>query len=184
MTRKAGFVTGANAKLKISGTVVAYATDVQYREDVQHVPIYTMGKIDAHAYEPVGYSVSGSFSVIRYTKNTDAGAPAATAANRGNSPGLYPNVTPSTGNLYQQMDPNEWLASQTVDIEVFERYVNSGGTGGTADTSVIKILDCRLTRRGISLTKRGVLSESFQFVGEMIGDDNATPAPSGRTDLT
>ena len=177
MAHKPGFITGANAKLYIAGAVVAYATDVQYREDIQHIPIYAMGKIDAHAYEPVGYSVSGSFSVIRYTKNGDAASTAAaTAQNSGNSPKLYPTVG-------KQMDPGQWLASETVDIELFERAATS--TNATeVKTSVLKIMDCRLTRRGITLTKRGVLSESFQFVGELIGDNNIAPADSGALDLS
>ena len=176
MAHKPGFITGANAKLKIGGFAVAYATDLQYREDVQHIPIYAMGKIDAHAYEPVGYTVSGSFSVIRYTKKTGAQAPAASAENSANSPSLYPEVG-------EQMDPGRWLASQTVDIELFERSGNADNNLDAASKSVIKILDCRLTRRGITLTKRGVMSESFQFVGEILQDSDQSPKPSGHTDL-
>jgi len=175
--KKAGFITGANAKLKIGGNTVAYATDLQYREDVQHIPIYAMGKIDAHAYEPVGYTVSGTFSVIRYTKKAAAHTPAASTDNSANSPALYPDV----GN---QMDPGKWLSSNTVDIELFERTINDLAAAADTSTSVIKILDCRLTRRGISLTKRGVMSESFQFVGEIIQDSGQAAAHSGKADLT
>ena len=49
----------------------------------------------------------------------------------------------------------------------------------TPDASARETLPGRLSTHG-AVDARGL----HQFVGEMIGDDNAAPAPSGRTDLT
>ena len=74
--KKAGFITGANAKIKIAGKVIAFATNVGYDINVQTIPIEGIGRYEPWSNEPVSYSCSGSMSVIRYTKRAkESGVP-------------------------------------------------------------------------------------------------------------
>ena len=65
--KKAGFITGANAKIKMFGETIAFATDVSYDVTVDNVPVEAMGRYEVFSYEPVGYRIAGSLSIIRYT---------------------------------------------------------------------------------------------------------------------
>ena len=62
------FITGANAKLKIGNLTLAFATDLSYQITTNSIPVRAMGMIEVAAYEPVSYTVSGTFSVVRYTR--------------------------------------------------------------------------------------------------------------------
>ncbi len=60
------FLTGANAKIRVNGKTLAFATSLSYRIEVKHEDPRVLGMYEGHSLEPVGYRVSGSFSIIRY----------------------------------------------------------------------------------------------------------------------
>lgn len=66
------FITGANAKIVIDDITIAFAQDVSYQVTVSTIPIRGMGKLEVSAHEPVAYNVTGTITVVRYTK--DAGS--------------------------------------------------------------------------------------------------------------
>jgi hypothetical protein len=180
---KPGFITGANAKIKMFGNTIAYCADVAYNITVQTIPVESMGKYEVHSNEPVGYSVDGSFSIIRYTKRassgTDGGKIADVASGKGNSPSEILNAT--GGDAMMHLNPAKLLQSQTFDLEIFEK-------NATGETSVFKVQDCRLTRRGMTLNKRGVMVDNYAYVG-ILGTDTDVPTASqtghsGSTDLS
>lgn len=179
---KPGFITGANAKIKMFGKTIAYCADVAYNITVQTIPIESMGKYEVHSNEPVAYSVDGSFSVIRYTKRassgTDGGKIADVASGKGNDPS---QVADGASKASMHLNPAKLLASQTFDLEIFEK-------SATGEASVTKVVDCRLTRRGMSLNKRGVMVDNYAYVGILHIDSDAATTDqtghSGATDLS
>lgn len=180
---KPGFITGANAKIKMFGKTIAYCADVAYNISVQTIPIESMGKYEVHSNEPVAYSVDGSFSIIRYTKRASSGADGGVitdaAPGRGNDPSQIDGGT--NGKASDHLNPKNLLASQTFDLEIFEKKASG-------EAELIRIADCRLTRRGMSLNKRGVMVDNYAYVGILHQDMDIVilerTGNSGSTDLS
>ena len=174
--KKPSFITGANAKIKAGEITIAYAQDVSYNTTVTTIPIETMGRYEVVSNEPVAYFVDGTLSVIRYTKQA---AGMAGAAAEGNGVGKWNLSSDSTAK--EHVNPGDLLVSQTWDLEIFQKF---GGSTSTPDTSsVVKVLDCRFTRKGGAINKRGVLVEQFAFNAILAQDDSFEAANSGDADL-
>jgi hypothetical protein len=79
------FITGANAKVKVNDKTLAFCTDLSYSVQVITQTPKILGMYEGSSVEPLGYSVSGSFSVIRYAKdvksNVGGKSPNGTAGN-------------------------------------------------------------------------------------------------------
>lgn len=180
--KKAGFITGANAKIMIDSSTIAYATNVNYDINVQTVPIEGIGRYEVWSNEPVSYTCSGSLSIIRYTKRASASGISKVDAN-GNT--IDQVETGTAGSMSQHMDPSQLLLSETFDLKIFEKTSDD-----TVEYRVIEMKDCRLTRRSGNLDKRGVLMDQYTFVGILAGDAGAddsagiSASESGDDDLT
>jgi hypothetical protein len=174
---KSGFITGANAKIKAFNKTMAYCSDVSYNVIVQTIPVESMGKYEVHSNEPVAYSVDGTFSIIRYTKNAHTSGIKDVADTTGNAPQEV--LDTGGGDMGQHIDPAQLLASQTFDLEIYEKR-DSG------ETAVYRVQDCRLTRRGMTLNKRGVMVDNYAFVGVLATDEDITTkvGNSGAEDLS
>jgi len=175
--KKAGFVTGANAKILIDNVTIAYATNVGYDVTVQTIPIEGIGRYEVWSNEPVGYTCSGSLTVIRYTGRASSSNISKTAAD-GNAIDKVTQAD-SDRNINEHLDPASLLASETFNVKIFEKTVDG-------ETRVIEIVDCRLTRRSGNLDKRGVLMDNYAFVGILAGDADGTAisaSESGDQDL-
>lgn len=179
--KKPSFVTGANAKIKAGGLTIAYAQDVNYSTTVTTIPIEVMGRYEVVSNEPVAYFVEGTLSVIRYTKIAAQNGMDKVDAN-GNSVANW-NFANGGGDGFQHINPAELLASQTWDMEVFQKF----DAGGSTDSEMVaKLRDCRFTRKAGGLNKRGVLTEQFGFNAILADDgEDAThqAANSGDQDL-
>jgi len=179
--RRAGFVTGANAKIQIDGKTFAFAQDVGYDINVVTVPVEGIGRYEAFSNEPVSYSCSGNLTVTRYTARAAVSGITKVDAD-GNT---IEQITQKLGgNLAQHLSPAALLASETFDLVIYEKTCDT-----TADYTVMGITDCRLTRRTGTLNKRGVLMDQYTFVGILAGDygNNTTglsASESGDGDLT
>jgi len=68
-SQKSFFFTGANAKIKLNGRTVAFATDISYRIIVRHGSPRVLGRFEVEAHVPLSYDVEGSFSIIKYASN-------------------------------------------------------------------------------------------------------------------
>jgi len=169
--KRPGFVSGANAKIKLFGKTMAYCADVSYNINVQTIPIEAMGRYEVFSNEPVGYAVDGAFSIIRYTKRAKEAGISKTANN-----GNFPDAISSneSGSMGEHFDPARLLQSRTFDIEIHEK--TSDG-----DNRVFRISDCRLTRRGMGLNKRGVMVDNYAFVGINAQDEDDTATPVGES---
>lgn len=174
MAQKAGFVSGANAKIQIFGKTLAYCQDVSYSVDVTSIPIESMGKYEVHSYEPVAYSIQGTFSIIRYTKRAKASSiDASSDQSDGNAPERI-------GGMGKHLDPARLLESETFDMIITEK------TSESEANAVYSIHDCRIVRRSMTLNKRGVMTDSYQFMGIRGTDDDGgqVTGPSGPKDLS
>jgi len=182
--KKTSLITGSNAKIRIAGVTMAYATDISYTIDVATVPVETMGRYEVLANEPIATLIGGSFTIVRYTKAAKTGGVTGAAAN-GNGVGNW-QAPGATEAMDSHFDPAKILTSKTVDIEVFQKKQNDPtGDGEAAGVYLIKkIRNARLTRMAGSVNKRGILQESFTFVAELADDDSFTSGPSGEEDLS
>ncbi len=175
--KKTALLTGSNAKLKINGVTLAYATDIQYQVSTETIPVETMGRYEVVSNEPISMTVRGSLSVVRYTKGAQATANLMKAKGSGNGVGNW-KAAGGKG-LDTHFDPASILASQTVDIEIYRK-----GAGASDDgEKVITITDARLNSKGGSLNKRGIFMESFSFAAVNISDDSYEAGNSGDEDL-
>ena len=171
------FITGAKAIVKIYDTALAFCSDVSYSVNVQHVPIEALGIFEIISHEPVAYTVEGSFSVVRYARNSsqlqqfaDAVAGDVSEANTASS-----MANDNDQSLKNHIDPRNILNSVTFDLEVVEKGTSVEGAVNSAK-SFFKITECRITRRNSSLNKRGVLIDNYAFVGRFAQDDVDTGA--------
>ena len=185
MAKVTSFITGANAKVKVDGKTFAYASDVSYQVVVDTVPIETMGRYEAVTNEPVNYSVAGELSVVRYTSIAQARAKSAISNGAAGGNGLGNVTGTSATKLSDQIDPGNILFSATWDLDVFQKTQATEGAVTTTDTtSVIKISDCRFTRKSAGINKRGILVDRLSFVGILGQDDSFAASNSGDSDLS
>lgn len=190
------FITGANAKIKIGDLTMAYAQDVSYSIEVSTIPVETIGRYEVVTNEPIAYYVSGTLSVIRYTKSAaQASTVLPGTAKTGNSVNNW-NDGVSGGNIGAHFDPANLLSSKSFDLEIISKLPNdaTGGApatgattnpaGAVAGESIIKIRDCRMTRKQGSVTKRGLIVDQFAFSAVLAdNDDENASGTSGDPDL-
>lgn len=171
------FITGATAKIKVGTKTLAYASDVSYNIEVSTIPVETMGRYEAVSNEPVNYSVSGSFSVVRYTSFAK-NIPGISSTGGGNGAGKI--LPDGAGSLADHINPYNLITSTTFDLSVFQKVSNPAGE----PIQIAKVKDCRIVRKSNALNKRGLLVDQFAFVGVLANDDSFDSGNSGDTDLT
>ena len=170
--KQSAFITGANARIKAAGKTLAYCTDVSYNLTVQTIPIETMGTYEVRDNVPVAFTVDGTFSIIRYTKNAASiKTPGDASINQSAINGNHPSAIGAPDeNLGKHLNPKQLLQSGTFDLEIGERLALAAGTGEGDVKGVFKVQNCRLTRRGMTLNKRGVYVDQYAYVGVLAGD--------------
>jgi hypothetical protein len=181
--QKPGLVTGSNAKLKFGNKTLAYASDVSYSVDVSVVPVEVMGRYEVITNEPIATNVRGSFTIVRYTKEGNAGLYGSSKTSGNGVGALGKDGTTANSGQANAFNPGQMLSTSTVDLEIFQRSSAGGNIGDSL--KLVKIQDCRLTRLSSGLSKRGIMTETYDFVGVLYGDEsfNASLSGSGE-DLT
>jgi len=169
---KPGLITGSNAKIVLGGKTLAYATDVGYVVDTATIPVEVLGKYEVVTNEPIATTVNGSFTVVRYTKFANEQNLTGTSAN-GNGVGNLAAGGTNLGDMSNAFNPGKMLESSTVDLVLYQKKAGSAATEGATETvEFLKISDCRLTRMSGSVNKRGILMESYQFVGILLDNES------------
>lgn len=156
------FITGANAKVRINGKTLAFCTDLSYSVQVLTQTPKILGMYEGSSVEPLGYSVSGSFTVIRYAKDIKSSAGGKTAPglagnDAGNGVGNWGGVWGGTvgdffarngvgndGRANEALDPSKFQNSVTFDIEVYQKVANAGdnqGADAIAGRAAASVLD-------------------------------------------
>ena len=177
------FITGASSKVVIDNVTMAYASDTSYQVSIDTVPVETMGRYEVAANEPVGYTVAGEFSIVRYTAASQALnlIPGGNTALKGNGLGAITageNTKGDAGGMSGNVNPGALRSSHTWDLNVYQK-----GITGT-NPAVITIHDCRVTRKSGGINKRGVLIERISFVGVLAEDDSFASGTSSDIDLS
>ena len=186
------FLTGANAKIKLDGKTIAFATDFSYSVVVEHATPQLLGMYEVANVEPLVYKVTGTLTIIRYTKNmkdfmeahgrtTPPGV-----SNKGNGIGA---MGPTWGNKWgsrfdqfmhsghvnKSLDPSQMKDAMKFDIEVYQKSFD--------DTdplqAFVRLRDCRITRIDGGVTKRGMATEKIQFQAIYLDQDSFEAAMSG-----
>lgn len=136
------FITGANAKVKLNGKTLAFCTDLSYSISVLTQTPKILGMYEGSSVEPLGYTVSGSFTVIRYAKdvtsNTGGKPPNGITPNdAGNGIGnfgaawggglgsfLAANGVGNDGRPNENLDPSKLANGTTFDIQVYQKIAS------------------------------------------------------------
>lgn len=136
------FITGANAKIKLNGKTLAFCTDLSYSVQVITQTPKILGMYEGSSVEPLGYSVTGSFTIVRYAKDAAAAIgqkPNNVAQNdAGNGvgnwgsvwgSGLFNNALSSLGlgndgRANEALDPSRFSQGTTFDIQVYQKVPN------------------------------------------------------------
>lgn len=139
------FITGANCKIRINGVTMAYATDLAYSVQINYQQAKVCGMYEADTLEPVGYSITGQFTVIKYIDSMKSiiervgFKPPSGVANQGNGIGsmtaasgagralgvLGGDVT--GGRAYDALDPSKLGRITGFDIEIYQKVPKLGG---------------------------------------------------------
>lgn len=158
---KPTFLTGANAKIRLNGKTIAFCQDFTCSIQVITKTPKVLGKYEADSVEPLGYMVSGSFTVIRYAKGVkkalgDAHFPGGLAENdAGNGVGnwgtawggkagdfLSRNGVGNDGRAHEALDPSKFGQGTTFDIQIYQKVAVGGGTpNGNIVQNVTEVLN-------------------------------------------
>lgn len=156
---KPTFITGANAKIRLNGKTLAFCQDFSCSVQVLTRVPKVLGKYEGDSVEPLGYMVSGSFTVVRYAKGIKnllgSGAfPNGLAENdAGNGVGnwgtqwggsaedfLARNGIGNNGRAHEALDPSKFGTGTTFDIQVYQK-VRAPARAASQDTEVRRALD-------------------------------------------
>lgn len=167
------FLTGANAKIKVNGKTLAYCTNLSYSVKVKHATPTVLGMYEGSSVEPLGYEVSGSFSVVRYVadaQNNIAGKHPEGTKNKGNGIGNWGTDNISIANLadgraYDNLNPKRLDKATTFEIEIFQK--TESGTLGVA-----RVRDVRITQADFALTKKAAATQTFSFAALYVDEDS------------
>lgn len=184
------FLTGANAKVRVNDKTLAYCTDLSYSVQIITQTPKVLGMYEGSSVEPLGYSVSGSFSIIRYAKdvkaNTQGIAPNGIATNdAGNGVGnwggvwgsgvgnfLARNGVGNDGRANEALDPSKFQNSVTFDIQVYQKTPNG-------DIGVANIRNVRITQADFSISKKSAAVQRFNFTALYVDEDSFVADFSG-----
>lgn len=145
---KPTFITGATAKIRLNGKTLAFCADFNCSVQILTKTPKVLGKYEGDSVEPLGYMVSGSFTVIRYAKGVrkalgDGHFPNGLAENdAGNGVGnwgtvwggklgdiLSRNGIGNDGRAHEALDPSTYGNGTTFDIQVYQKVaVSASGT--------------------------------------------------------
>lgn len=185
------FITGANAKVRVNDKTLAFCTDLSYSVQVLTQTPKVLGMYEGSSVEPLGYTVSGSFTVVRYAKDVKSSVqggnnPQGLAGNdAGNGVGNWGGVwgngagdflarsgVGNDGRANEALDPSRFSNGVTFDIQVYQKTP-------TGDIGVANIRNVRITQADFSLTKRGAAMQRFNFVALYADEDSFVADFSG-----
>lgn len=184
------FLTGANAKIKLNGKTLAFCTDLNYSIQVLHQTPKILGMYEGSSVEPLGYNVSGSFTLIRYIKGTKSklgsNIPGLDENDAGNGLGnwgpAWGKSRTGTGNFgngnegrpQENLNPSRLDEGTTFDIQVYQKMPDKTALG------VANIRNCRITQTDFSISKKNVATQRFSFTALYVDEDSFVADFSGQ----
>lgn len=141
---KPTFITGANAKIRLNGKTLAFCQDFSCSVQVLTRVPKVLGKYEGDSVEPLGYAISGTFTIVRYAKGIKkllgpGATPNGLAENdAGNGVGnwgtqwggspedfLARNGVGNNGRAHEALDPSKFGTGTTFDIQVYQKVPKS-----------------------------------------------------------
>ena len=175
------FASGSNLSIRLGGIVVAYATNLNFTDDVNHAPVGGIGSYSYDALEPTQYVARGSISINRYS--TLAANAVTASLSEANKAGLLPSravagptdigSSESDGNtlLYpSQFNPTSLLFGRTFDIVVMESVP-------TSPRIIFTLRECRMTGYSMSFTPGSLVGENVNFMCIRVIETDTQTAP-------
>lgn len=180
--KKPFFITGSNCKIKVNGVTLAYATDLSYTVTINHAPVKVLGVYESDTIEPLSYSVSGSFTLIRYIDSAIDSLGYVNGANGyGNGVGSFaqpyqftrPDLLRTDGKADQSANPAKLGDATGFDIEMYQKVPNNS-------LGIAKIRNCRIVAINSQISKRSPMIQQFQFVANYLDEDSYIAETSGQ----
>src|ERR1051325_7263298 len=179
------FITGANAKIKLNGKTLAFCTDLSYSVEILHQTTKVLGMYEGSSVEPLGYTVSGSFTVVRYVKDVQGAVhgkpPSGVAENdAGNGVGNWGNAWGGLGSSLleaagvgnggradEALNPSKFAGGTTFDIQVYQKIDTRGGGSVAQPAGVDNVLGAVSTflQGGTNSDGSGGSPANVDFVG-------------------
>lgn len=138
------FLTGANARILLNNKTMAYATDVSYRIAVKHASPRVLGRFEVEVHQPLAYDVTGTFTVIRYSRGLkdyyDGGTPSdvnnagsgigsmgsgSLGGTVGSALGLPSASGQFDGKANEAFNPSRFFQSKMFNIEIRQKVVGA-----------------------------------------------------------
>jgi hypothetical protein len=191
------FVTGDKVRLVVNGKIMAFATDFTASVQILTQTPHVLGMYEGTSVEPLGYNVSGSFSIVRYVKNAkdNIGGTSPNGvqdADIGNGVGSWSTTVAGTlgvlaggglpgagnsnaqdGRANENLNPATYTQGTSFDIEVFQNQPNGSPLG------VVRIRSARISKADFSINKKSPGMDRFEFVGLYLDGDNFYAQSSG-----
>jgi hypothetical protein len=176
------FITGANSKVVLNGRTMAFCTDLSCSVQILTQTPKVLGKYEGSSVEPLGYTVSGSFTLIRYAKNAvkDIGSQPHATVNSGNGMGNWNDSGIGQANDIQA-NPADLHNGSTFDIEVYQKVEKKPGEFD--QLGVIRIRNARITQADFAVSKKSAATQRFSFVALYADEDSFRADFSGSSDL-
>jgi len=176
------FLTGANAKIRINNRTLAYVTNLGYSVKITHASPTVLGMYEPSSIEPLGYAVSGQFTVVRYVadiKDDVGGASPNGVSDRGNGIGGWgPEGTLEKfaagfdikkgidGRAYDNMDPSRLQKATGFEIEIYQKFGNNG------QRSVANVRGARITQADFNIGSNSAASQTYNFTALYVDEDS------------
>lgn len=139
--RQPSFITGATAKIRLNGKTIAFCQDFTCSVQVATQAPKVLGKYEGDSIEPLGYFVSGSFTILRYAKGIKevlgkGAVPGLAENDAGNGVGNWGTVwgggskagdffarngIGNDGRAHEALDPSKFATGTTFDIQVYQK---------------------------------------------------------------
>lgn len=183
------FLTGANAKIKVNNMTLAYCTNLSYSVQVNHATPRVLGMYESTGIEPLSYSVTGSFTVVRYVADVkdNVGGVSPNGANEGGNgignwgpDGLADrlkagfNTGAPDGRAYDSLNPKKLDKATGFEIYVYQKIADG------EQQSVARIREARITRADFNLGIRSAATQTFQFTAVYADEDSFLADFSGQ----
>lgn len=179
------FITGANAKIRLNGKTLAFCTDLSYSVEILHQTPKVLGMYEGSSVEPLGYTVTGSFTVIRYAKDISAAVkgkkPQGIAENdAGNGVGNWGSAwgglgsslldaagVGNGGKANEALNPSKFAGGTTFDIQIYQKIDTRGGGSVASAGKIDNILGgvSTILQGGTNSNGGGGSGPNIDFVG-------------------
>ena len=174
------FLTGANAKIIVNGTTLAFCTNLTYSIIVNHASPKALGMYESVSIEPLSYTVSGSFSVIKYVADVKGvtGTNPDSVNDKGDGIGSWGptslmerlkaglKVSGADGRAYDSLDPSKLNKATGFQIDVFQKLPNK------QQKAVARIRDARIIRADFNISKNTAATHTYQFSALYVDEDS------------